>query len=140
MIELQPTPWISDIADSLDVLQAATLSLPGVEEDISQGEMETLPLPSCAGDMLDASIVGTIKPLSKLAGGTHILDTMTQTWKWTRRGESSIIREGDRLALLLHPIPGSALPDCLRDEIPVKEARCLLGIDFLGPAAPGSSS
>lgn len=117
-----------------DILQAATLSLPHVDDTLG----DTLSLPTGSDDTLDAATVGVIKPLSKLSGGTHILDVASQTWKWVRRGECCTIREGDRLALLLHPVPGSTLPDCLRDGIGVNEARCLLGIDFHAPVPVNS--
>merc|ERR1712224_404771 len=91
---------------------------------------DTLSLPSGLEDSQSVGAVGTVTPLSKLLGGAHILDSTTNTWKFVRREESSTIREGDRLAILLHPAAGSNLPDCMRDGIAVSEARCLLGIEF----------
>lgn len=131
-IEVHPT---LEIPDPVEALEAETLSLPPGGESLG----ETLPLPTGSSSVPDdATIVGTMRPLSKLTGGAHILDAAAQKWTWVRRGESSIIREGDLLALILHPKPGSSLPDCMRDGIAVGEVRCLLGIDFSG--APSSSS
>lgn len=126
MIEVNPAP---EVPASPDIMEAQTLSLPHADDYLG----ETLSLPSGADDASSVLTVGVIKPLSKTSAGTHILDAASQTWKFIRTGECSSIRQGDRIALLLHPAAGVPISDCMRD-VSVNEARCLLGIDFYAPA------